>query len=151
MKTNRLFNVLAALLLMFPLCMVTSCSEEDAPELTHSVDELSGDWTWDFNDDSAPVKVTVTKISSNEIAIDNFHNMDGDRITMNVSGTSLSFSGSIAGDALTISEGIGTIINGWQGMTLSYLTTDSEGEQERFDITLTKGYNVAKKAIVQPN
>ena len=147
MKTNRLINALIAVLLMLPLLVTTSCTEEDAPELTHSLDELDGDWTWDFNDDQPPVKVTVYKTSSNEIVIENFHNMDGDRITLTVNGTSLSFSGTLADGALTISEGTGSIINGWEGMTLRYICADYE-ESIQYDITLTKGYYISKKAKI---
>ncbi len=145
MKTNRLLSVLIALLLLVPLSMTTSCSEEDAPELTHSLDELSGSWVWDFNDDTPSFDVTVSKTSSSEIVISNFHNMGGESITVKVSGTSLSFSGELAGGELKITEGTGSIINGWEGMTLSYLGTDGDGEQ-RYDITLTKGNTVSKKA-----
>ncbi|MBQ5512107.1 MAG: hypothetical protein IIT83_00345 [Bacteroidales bacterium] len=145
MKTSKLFRVLIALLLLAPLSLMTSCTEEDAPELSHSLDELSGSWVWDFNDGTSPFDVTVTKNSSSEITIENFHNMGGETITMKVSGTALSFSGELAGGELKITEGTGSIINGWEGMTLSYLGTDGDGEQ-RYDITLTKGNVVSKKA-----
>ena len=147
MKTNKLILALIVMLLALPLLMVTSCSEEDAPELTHSLDELSGTWIWDFNDDTAPVDVTITKVSSSEFVIDNFHNMGGESITVKVSGTSLSFAGELAGGELKISEGTGSIINGWEGMTLSYIGTDSDGELH-YNITLTKGNIVSKKVRI---
>ena len=145
MKTNKLINVLVALLLILPLLTVMSCSEEDAPELTHSLDELNDSWAWDFNDGTTPVEVTISKVSDSELLIENFHNMGGETISVKVSGTSLSFAGELAGGELIISNGTGSIINGWQGMTLSYTGTDADGEMQ-YDVTLTKGYTIAKKA-----
>ncbi|MBQ4408757.1 MAG: hypothetical protein II852_17300 [Bacteroidales bacterium] len=148
MKTNRLLNVLIALLLLVPLSVMTSCSEEDAPELTHSLDELSGTWTWETTDGREELGdaflVTMKKHSSNQIAIVGFHGQEDEEVYVTVSGTSLSFEGEIVDGNIIITGGTGTIINGWESMTISY-HWESNGVEGDISASIERGEKTSSK------
>ena len=124
MKTNRLFNVLIALLLLVPLSVMTSCSEEDAPEFSHSINDLVGSWKWettasqDFPD---VCNVMISVISDNKISIDNFANTDeAIEATVSEDRKSFTFSGELAGGNMIITNGKGTIGDSFETMTISF-------------------------------
>ncbi|MCR5453642.1 MAG: hypothetical protein K6F33_01470 [Bacteroidales bacterium] len=156
MKTNRLINkILVALLLMLPVFATTSCSEEDAPTYSHSLNELvSGDaganweWTTDQGDDvmSPYFGVTITDISDTQFTIDNFCNAGGPMIVY-VSGTQLTFSGELV-DGSLIKAGTGSITNGWQTMQLTF-TYENEETSQDCSVTLEHKEVISKKAAAK--
>ena len=157
MKTNRpLINALFALILMLPLFAMTSCSKEDAPEFSHSTNELvvgnsGATWTWNTVSGDLPdaFEVTIDKLSDTEFAINNFASVDGDRITVKISGTSLTFSGEVASGP-TIKEGTGTIKNGWATMDISFIIDNGE-EQISCSATLEHEKMISKKKVLTNN
>ncbi len=148
-KTNILSmgaRIVAVLMLLGFAVSMQSC-EEDAPEFAHSLGELEGDWQWKTVEGEADYfGVSIKQISDNEFSIVNFLNEGGDEITVNVDGSSLSFEGSLVDGNLIISNGKGTITNGWLTMTLEYDCT-SDGESEHFKVQLNKGKVISKKAV----
>ena len=153
MKTNRLINALFVLLLMLPLLTVTSCSEEDAPTYAHSSDDLiSGDagpnWTWTTvqGEDlfGEFFVVTIDKISDSQFVINNFGGA-GDAITVNMAGTSLTFSGDLVNGA-KIEGGVGSITNGWATMELSFTYNGEENQDCK--VTLQHEKALSKKAQI---
>ena len=153
MKTNRLFNALIVLLMMLPVFAMTSCSEEDAPEFSHNANELVGGnagatWTWNTVSGDLPeaFEVTIDKISDTEFVINNFANVDGDRVTVKMAGTSLTFSGEVASGP-TVKAGIGTIKNGWATMDISF-TIDNGEEEINCSATLEHEKMISKKKVI---
>lgn len=152
MKTNKLFNALVVLLLALPLFALTSCSEEDAPEFSHSAKELvdgnaGSTWTWNTVSGDLPdaFEVTIEMNSDTEFTIVNFANVDGDRVKVKMSGTALSFDGDEVTGGI-VKGGAGTIKNGWATMDISY---SIEGEDsESFSATLEHEKMISKKAKV---
>lgn len=149
MKTRMSINTLFALLLMLPLLALTSCSKEDAPELQHTLNDLSGTWTWETTDGDFPdaFEVTITAESDTKFVVNNFLNVS-DPITVTVSGTSLTFSGELS-DGSTIKSGTGTITNGWETMNISFIYNDGESDQTG-GARLDKGRMISKKKTIVP-
>ena len=147
MKTNRLILALFALMLALPLLVMTSCSEEDAPEFSHSLNDLNGSWVWETTsgDFADAFDVTIAVESDTKFVINNFLNLGN--IPVTVSGTSLSFSGEFA-DGSKVQAGTGTISNGWETMTISFDYFDGEDTQKG-SASLNKGKLPTKKSLVK--
>ncbi|MCQ2250525.1 MAG: hypothetical protein MJZ66_05395 [Bacteroidales bacterium] len=141
----RIVSIL--MILGFALAM-QSC-EEDAPEFAHSLGELEGDWQWNTEEGDAAeyFGVSIRQISESEISIVNFHNTAGDELSASVSGSQLSFEGELVDGNIVISNGKGTITNGWLTITLEYDCT-SDGETEHTKVQLNKGKVLSKSALV---
>ncbi len=123
MKTNRLFNVLIALLLFVPLSVMTSCSEEDAPEFSHSINDLVGSWKWDTteSEDFTQFNVTISVVSDNKISIDNFANTsEAIEATLSEDRKSFTFAGELVDGNMIITNGEGTIGDSFETMTISF-------------------------------
>ena len=123
MKTSKLFNVLIALLLLAPLSLMTSCTEEDAPEFSHSINDLVGNWKWDTteSEDFSEFNVMISVISDNKISIDNFANTDeAIEATVSEDRKSFTFSGELAGGNMIITNGKGTIGDSFETMTIKF-------------------------------
>jgi len=123
MKTNRLFNVLIALLLLVPLSVMTSCSEEDAPEFSHSINDLVGSWKWDTteSEDFTQFNVTISVVSDNKISIDNFANTsEAIEATLSEDRKSFTFAGELVDGNMIITNGKGTIGDSFETMTISF-------------------------------
>lgn len=150
MKANRLIIKLLVLLLALPIMAVTSCSEEDAPTFSHSAEDLisgnsGANWTWTtiqgediFGDYFG---ITIDKISDSKFIINNFGGA-GDQITVNLSGTSLTFDGELANGA-KIENGTGSITNGWETMQLAF--TYNGEETQDCSVTLQHEQAISKK------
>ena len=139
-------QLIAAAMLLCAAAAMQSC-EEDAPTFTHSATELESSWQWNTTEGDAAeyFQVEIRQLSDNEFSIANFHNLDGEEITVSISGTSLSFQGEFYDGAVVISNGKGTITNGWLTMTLEY-DCSTDGETEHFKAELNKGTVLSKKA-----
>lgn len=155
MKTSKLFRVLIALLLLAPLSVMTSCSEEDAPEFSHSVNDLVGGsagstWTWNTTagDLAEAFEITIQNVSDTQFIIDNFAGVGGDKMTVTISGSSLTFSGDVTGGS--VKDGTGTITNGWATMDISF-TIDNGDELISCSATLEHEKMISKKAILHYN
>jgi len=155
MKTNRLLNVLIALLLLVPLSLMTSCTEEDAPEFSHSVNDLVGGsagstWTWNTVSGDLPdaFEITIQNVSDTQFIIDNFAGVGGDKMTVTISGSSLTFSGDVTGGS--VKDGIGTIKNGWATMDISF-TIDYGDEPISCSATLEHEKMISKKTVLHYN
>lgn len=125
MKTSKLFRVLIALLLLAPLSLMTSCTEEDAPEFSHSINDLVGNWKWDTTEsEDFPecFNVMISVISDNKISIDNFANTDEaiEATVLSEDRKSFTFSGELAGGNMIITNGKGTIGDSFETMTISF-------------------------------
>lgn len=123
MKTNRLFYVLIALLLLVPLSVMTSCSEEDAPEFSHSINDLVGSWKWDTteSEDFTQFNVTISVVSDNKISIDNFANTsEAIEATLSEDRKSFTFAGELVDGNMIITNGKGTIGDSFETMTISF-------------------------------
>lgn len=123
MKTNRIFNVLIALLLLVPLSVMTSCSEEDAPEFSHSINDLVGSWKWDTteSEDFTQFNVTISVVSDNKISIDNFANTsEAIEATLSEDRKSFTFAGELVDGNMIITNGKGTIGDSFETMTISF-------------------------------
>ena len=123
MKTNKLFNVLIALLLLVPLSVMTSCSEEDAPEFSHSINDLVGSWKWDTteSEDFTQFNVTISVVSDNKISIDNFANTsEAIEATLSEDRKSFTFAGELVDGNMIITNGKGTIGDSFETMTISF-------------------------------
>lgn len=123
MKTNRLLNVLIALLLFVPLSVMTSCSEEDAPEFSHSINDLVGSWKWDTteSEDFTQFNVTISVVSDNKISIDNFANTsEAIEATLSEDRKSFTFAGELVDGNMIITNGKGTIGDSFETMTISF-------------------------------
>lgn len=123
MKTNRFLNVLIALLLLVPLSVMTSCTEEDAPEFTHSINDLVGSWKWDTteSEDFTQFNVTISVISDNKISIDNFANTsEAIEATVSEDRKSFTFAGELADGNMIITDGKGTIGDSFETMTIRF-------------------------------
>jgi len=123
MKTNRIFNVLIALMLLVPLSVMTSCSEEDAPEFSHSINDLVGSWKWDTteSEDFTQFNVTISVVSDNKISIDNFANTsEAIEATLSEDRKSFTFAGELVDGNMIITNGKGTIGDSFETMTISF-------------------------------
>ncbi len=169
MKTNRLFYALIALLLMLPVFSMTSCSEEDAPTntdeeksrnalyqqdaptYTHSVADLNGTWLWETteSEDFSEFYVYISQGSaSDEIIISNFGGQSKEEtITAKVSGTTFTFAGVLNGGEMEIKNGIGTIMGGYQSISISFEYNVGEGDQV-CKANLSSQKELSKKALV---
>ena len=130
MKTNRFLNVLIALLLLVPLSVMTSCTEEDAPEFSHSINDLVGSWKWDTteSEDFTQFNVTISVISDNKISIENFANTsEAIEATVSEDGKSFTFAGELADGNMIITDGKGTIGDSFETMTISFKYDFGEG------------------------
>lgn len=111
----------------------------DAPQMAHSLDELSATWIWETTegDAASDFAISIEQVSDIEINIRNFLNIDGECITAQVDGNSITFGGELAGGNLVIKNGKGTITNGWINIMLSYDTYDGE-ETEHHEVMLSR-------------
>lgn len=112
----------------------------DAPQQTHSIQELNSKWVWETTEGDAATnfEVKIEQQSDTEIRIINFMNIDGESITATVEDDLIKFSGELAGGNLLIQNGKGTITNGWINIQLSYNTFDGD-TSEQFKVMLSKG------------
>ena len=123
MKTNRFINVLIALLLLVPLSVMTSCTEEDAPEFSHSINDLVGSWKWDTteSEDFTQFNVTISVISDNKISIDNFANTsEAIEATVSDDRKSFTFAAELVDGNMIITNGKGTIGDSFETMTIRF-------------------------------
>jgi hypothetical protein len=115
--------VLIALLLLVPLSVMTSCSEEDAPEFSHSINDLVGSWKWDTteSEDFTQFNVTISVVSDNKISIDNFANTsEAIEATLSEDRKSFTFAGELVDGNMIITNGKGTIGDSFETMTISF-------------------------------
>lgn len=139
-------SIMAAALLLVGVCTLQSC-EEDAPAYSHSIAELATSWVWNTQEGDAAddFQVEIEQVSDNEFYIVNFHNLDGEKMLVNVSGSKLSFAGEMVDGNVVVENGTGNISNGWITMRLEYdIVTD---ETEHFVVELNQGKAQSKKAV----
>ena len=155
MKTNKLIGAFIVLIMMIPVLAITSCSE-DAPSYSHSSSDLIGGdngntWTWTTTEGDLPeaFEVTIDVISDDKFAINDFANVGGDRIEVQItdiqaSSAKLAFSGDVTGGVV---EGTGSIINGWATMNISFVIDYGE-EKVSCEATLEHTKMISKKRMV---
>lgn len=135
-----------AALLLTGMAAMQSC-EEDAPAYSHSVSELATSWVWNTQEGDAAddFQVEIEQVSDNEFYIVNFHNLDGEKMLVTISGSKLSFAGEMVDGNVMVENGTGNIGNGWLSMKLEYdIVTD---ETEHFVVALSQGKAQSKKAV----
>ncbi|MCQ2250526.1 MAG: hypothetical protein MJZ66_05400 [Bacteroidales bacterium] len=117
-----------------------SAFQQDAPQQSHSLQELATKWMWETVDGDAAsdFAISIEQVSDNEIEIVNFLNIDGERITAQVNDNQLTFQGEMAGGNLLIQNGSGNITNGWINIVLEYDAYDGEST-EHHKVMLSKG------------
>ncbi len=140
--------MMLGLLILAGTITLHSC-EDDAPEFSHSAQELADSWVCTVLEGDAAdgYQMEILTLGDNEISIKNFHNLDGEEITVKISGTSLSFSGELMDGNVIIENGSGNISNGWLTMTLTYDIT-ADGETEHMKVQLDKRKALSKKTAV---
>lgn len=139
-------NLAVAAMLLMPAAGLVSC-QEDAPELMHKTAELAHKWMWTTTEgDAADVfEVSIEADSDTEITVVNFHNADGERMVMKVTGTEVSFGGDLLEGAMKVENGKGIITNSWLKLSIEY-DIIAEGETDHIKAELTEDKVMAKKA-----
>ena len=100
-------------------------------------------WETIESEDFYECEVYIKKVSDTEFNILNFVGLE-DTIRVSVSGTSLSFSGTVADGNLVITNGTGTIANGFKTINISFEYNAGDGQMSA-SATLYKGSMIAKK------
>jgi len=122
-------TVLGYSFLIFVMIGLWSCDPEVAPDDVDIASEIAGEWQCERNDGQFEDSyiVTVSKIGTGKIKIDNFHNFS-QSITVNVyaDNTLELEEQTVAG---TTFKGTGSIASSYQSMSLDYTATDTEGTQ----------------------
>ncbi len=115
-------------------------------DYAHNISDLEGTWVWETiesEDFCYECEVYIKKVSDTEFNILNFVGLE-DTIRVSVSGTSLSFSGTVADGNLVITNGTGTIANGFKTINISFEYNAGDGQMSA-SATLYKGSMIAKK------
>lgn len=139
-------NIFAALMLITFAATFTAC-EQDSPETIHSVNELSGEWTWvmdqdgDLNGSTGVVTISVNDNST--IVFHTFQNQKGN-ITAEVKGETFTFNGLLADGTMEVTNGEGKILDNWTMMKIKY-TISNGYVTDNISATFTKNNITAKK------
>ncbi len=132
MKMLRIYGTaLMAMLFLW------ACEAEVAPDNTDVANEIEGVWRCERNDGqfTEEYDVTIKKIGTGKIQIDNFHNFSEPATVIVYEDNTLQLERqTISGTSF---EGAGKVASSFQSMTLDYTATDTEGT-----INVTTSYSL---------